>query len=269
MWQTDGDGTDGCRIFQTEIDQKGSSRGVFQRFRRWIDALGYPGFHLEIVGRPHLAPYVGSPYQRPNHSLRAHCLNHPYSCSLLRSLLVGMDLYVVVPPPIRAGHGPLMKTRLSQKEQRDRVMCLPPVLRLAMLAGLIDGDGWRQHNDSFRFDSSIREMCDMVTFLCRVSGLAAQSPISGPSGWTVTGIYSHFDTQRDLIDSAVAKDRTIVPVGGPNRRSNPYTGRIAITEPVPGAPMQRYVKFQVSDAPGGAALMPGRFLLASGVITHH
>ena len=276
VWIADGDGRDGLYIVQSPFTQKGSSRGVHRRMQRWCAMLGLPGFYRveQVVPTQMVA---GGEYHLPSQRLHMHPMGVRHA-SLLRSVLVALGLYVVPVVPWGAaapvGYAAAMKQRWSAEPQRGRLVRLPFRVRWMLLTGLVDAGGWRVRTcDCYAFFSEFRAACDLVVFLARVSGLSAFAPIRSQAGWSVQSILANYDRQAEAFDCAVVGDRVPVPagVGAQYREQDPYAGAMKVTAPAVGAVPQRYVQFQVAAAPGGAGLPlhQGRFLLASGAITHN
>jgi hypothetical protein len=140
-----------------------------------------------------------------------------------------------------------MKQRLAAPAQRDQlqVVRLHPELRLSLLSGMLDGDGYLHPTLFYAFDTEHATVADFVCFLARVPGLSACSRIVGPAGWCINGTGSNFDTQAQLLDNAIAKDRTVVPAGvgaaglpAHFQGQDPYSGAMRIIAPA-GAPQRR------------------------------
>lgn len=290
VWQTDGDGRRGDAVLQSAHSTTGSHRGVFERLRRFCELLGCGGLH-RVVPRPHQrSPGPGGRYLEPGARIEFHLLGFLES-SLLRRVLVRLQLYQLhVAPP--AGWAAQQKAHMSDRNWPaagaastcTRLANLPPALRHGLLAGLLDGDGmlYTTHDCfDYRFCSELQPMARFVTFLARVSGLAANTPILHVSAniyWT-NAIRANFDTQAAFLDLAIASKRTTqahwyVPAGGVAthfRKEDPYSAAMVVKPPAAGAAARPFVRFQVSAAAGAAPLPrhQARFLLADGIITHN
>lgn len=128
MWQTVGS-ADGTTIAQSPIDQ----RGVSHRFRRWIEALGYPTwFQSDSAVAPH--------------QLVAHPAESSADSSLLRGLLRGLGLWEPLVGE-KADQPDQLKQRFGQPAVRDRLVTMEPTVRMALMAGMIDANGTKVRHE--------------------------------------------------------------------------------------------------------------------------
>jgi len=278
LWVSDGTAGTGSDIGQTEFDSHGSQRGIFQRIKRWLEALGYPTFYKPILGVPHQSA-AGSVFSQPGTRIYAQA-GTASKKSILRAILASLGLWTPCPPERRNSDGNMpagwsfeIKRRFGEKAQRERLMQLPPELRQMLLCGLLDGDGWLQRDkerNTYGFATEHACVADTLCAIARFSGLKASSPIWSGGMWKVCDICAHWDDQIRILDLAVARDRIPLPQY-PFRTRDPFSGSMKIIPPTEGSAPKRYASFQVSATRDGEplALHQARFVLASGIITHN
>lgn len=273
LWIADGD-SNGMAVTQSLQTQFGLNpahpianchSGVFQRCRHWLVLLGLGAQYRESLHGFGVPP-VGGGAALPVSYIWFHAAvplgGAVGNTNVLLNLLVSMDVVIVAAPRN------LNKPRFTNPALPNRIgwQNETPNVRLSLLAGLIDGDGWYAPNTqhSYRFSSQRQELSLWVSTLFRQLGWVTARPflrtIPNPTWW-VDSISAEFDQQREM-DLAIHYKRT-VPRG--KRVQTPHLSRFRIDKfPAPGNGPMPVVAFQVQGGNG-----TGRFLLADGTVTHN